>query len=83
MLDREPIGFFARGDEIAPARINIDAAWLSFGGKVRGVSELASARRHCEQRDLVGVALGRIEKFSVWRQPQIGGPDRRLLVGLE
>src|SRR5437660_4122949 len=81
-VDREPIRFLARGNEVMPAGIDIDAARLALGGKIGDVSELAGARRHSEQRDLIGVALGRVKEFPVWHEAQIGGPDWRLLVRL-
>jgi hypothetical protein len=80
-IDREPIRFLTGGDEVVSARIDIDAARLSLGGEIGDVGELARAWRHRKKRDLVGVALGRVEEFSVRRQAQIGGPDRRLFFG--
>src|SRR5580704_13078601 len=64
-VNRKPIRFLTGGNKILSARINIDATRLSFGGKIGHICELARIRGHCEQRDLVGVTLGRIKEFSV------------------
>src|SRR5262249_1003853 len=66
-IDREAIRFNAGGDEIMSARIDIDAARLPLGGKIGDVGELAGVRRYHKQCNLVSVALGRIEEFSVRR----------------